>query len=83
MTSKCPALEEKKDIVRRHARLARVRRRGQRDRSTGALVRAFSRVLYSSALNELCDSSTNYHYPIKLMTITVWDHSFLFPMPSC
>ena len=29
MTSKYPALEEKKDIVRRHARLARVRRRGR------------------------------------------------------
>ena len=29
MTSKYPALEEKKDIVRRHVRLARVRRRGR------------------------------------------------------
>lgn len=36
MTSKYPAQEEKKDIVRRHARLARVRRRGQRDSSTEA-----------------------------------------------
>ena len=36
MSSKYPAQEEKKDIVRRHARLARVRRRGQLDSSTEA-----------------------------------------------